>query len=210
MIRVLLPVVLVFQISSIFANTCERIQGNHYRCSVERERLPEIEPVRVTGAPDLQRSFHAIAAIEMILGYQHLKLSQEEIFTRLLHQTTEDRFIRPEEFSRLNQWKPEFIVGSPEIVFRSGYKDLEKYLFSLSHKIPLLLGLNSSSHPKVCLLLEIQFQISFDKNGNRTGIIPEKVFLYDFESDKEKEIEMRWNEFRERVALGYFLSVKGL
>jgi hypothetical protein len=211
--NMLIVLFFLITIGNLNSSSCEMIKPNEYFCGIEIERWNSKIPIKVDGASSLQKNYEIISAFESILVYQFLYVSQEELISKLLKNSIEDQLLSNDDILSLHGWAPEAVENAPVVLVYKNFKDLEKILFVISQKKPLLTVVKIDDILYNYILMGMYFEVSFDRYGKRNGLKPKDVIVQDLSkinSVEEGIKTMRWIDFRNVIQEGYFISTKGL
>jgi hypothetical protein len=144
------------------------------------------------------------ACVQMVLNYDGLFVSQEDIVMRcfgtLVDRTGGDR----EMFTALSGWGYNRYGGVSTIYANSFPTNANEIQAFLAANKPLIVGLNqpNSTIGHAYVLTAMNYSVSYDYYGNAT-IWPDKIVLRDPWPTNPSRLEMSWIEFTSRLHTCY-------
>lgn len=144
------------------------------------------------------------ACIQMVLNYNGLYVTQEDIVMRCFGSLTDHTGGPREMFTALSGWGYN-VYGGISTIYTNNYptnaNEIQAFLGS---NRPLIVGLNqpNSDIGHAYVLTALFYSLTYDYYGNAV-VVPDKVVLRDPWPTNPSRLEMSWYEFVSRVNMCY-------
>lgn len=186
-------------------------ETNYYCCGI---RSGDFQSIRCKGTENKDHMYLApwSAAIQMILGHNGLKLSQQDIVARIANPSALSGETEPgidHLVAHLNSWTPGARQGFSAISAYAIDTSLNNFKELLSEGWPVLVALRDREN-KVTpyVLTTLYYSKQYDALENEVGLVPDKVILFNPGTDGKSTIEMNWEEFKQQcyMAMNIWLT----
>lgn len=189
--RYLLVVICVFSVSFSYAQT----EGELFQVRGTDTFVAAIatEKFRYFVARQNQDNWCWAACTQMVLNYQGVSVSQNDIVEKAFHTIVN----RPADCSIITDaadgWE---VNGTVLKSFADGHIRAAEMIDVLAHKYPLIIGLNMPNQNVGHCYVLTAIYFHYDDDGN---VFPFKVALRDPWPTNPSRVELTWNDFSHRI-----------
>jgi len=183
----------------IYGQSIQKLGPNYFVAGIPSHEFDSWAAEAVIGN-QRQSNWCWAACSQMVLNYHGLKISQEQIVTKIYGSLTDRPANEYQIREALSGWVPNVQGRISNIYCQSGLTSINEITEALAYKWPLIVGLRNPNGGVGHAYVLTAIYYSTDQYNNT---IPEKVVLRDPMPHVDGRVEVSWSQFSDLLIMAF-------